>query len=92
MSRSAAKIVAHPFVLEVAKAILSPYCDNFRLNSSDAIEIHPGESAQKLHRDEGDLHPVINPEVEYQVSAMWAFNDFTRENGATQLDLKSHRW
>jgi hypothetical protein len=91
VSRSAAKLVAHPLVLDVADAILSPYCDNFRLNSSDGIEIHPGETAQVLHRDEDDLYPIIHPDVEYQVSAMWAFNDFTKENGATQLVLKSHR-
>ena len=76
---------------EVVDAILSPYCDNYRLNSSDAIEIHPGETAQILHRDEDDLYPIINQEVEYQVSAMWALNDFTRENGATRLILNSHR-
>lgn len=91
VSRSAAKLVAHPLVLEVADAILSPYCDNYRLNSSDAIEIHPGETAQILHRDEDDLYPIISPDVEYQISAMWALSDFTRENGATQLVLKSHR-
>ena len=91
VSRSVANLVAHPFVLEVADAILSPYCDNFRLNSSDAIEIHPGETAQKLHRDEDDLYPIINSDVEYQISAMWALTDFTRENGATQLVLNSHR-
>jgi ectoine hydroxylase-related dioxygenase (phytanoyl-CoA dioxygenase family) len=91
VSRTAAKLVAHPLVLELADAVLSPYCDNYRLNSSDAIEIHPGETAQKLHRDEDDLYPIINPEVEYQISAMWALSDFTRENGATQLVLRSHR-
>jgi ectoine hydroxylase-related dioxygenase (phytanoyl-CoA dioxygenase family) len=91
VSRSTAELVAHPLVLEVADAILGPYCDNYRLNSSDAIEILPGEIAQILHRDEDDLYPIINPEVEYQISAMWALSDFTRENGATQLVLKSHR-
>ena len=91
VSRSTAELVAHPLVLEVADAILGPYCDNYRLISSDAIEIHPGETAQILHPDEDDLYPIINPEVEYQISAMWALSDFTRENGATQLVLKSHR-
>lgn len=90
-SRSAADLVAHPFVMEIADAILAPYCDNYRLNSSDAIEIYPGETAQVLHRDEEGLYPIINPDVEYQVSAMWALSDFTVENGATQLVLKSHR-
>jgi len=91
VSRSAAILVAHPIVLEVADGILRPYCDNYRLNSSDAIEIHPGETAQILHRDEDDLYPIISPDVEYQISAMWALSDFTRENGATRLVLKSHR-
>ncbi|MEM8660945.1 MAG: phytanoyl-CoA dioxygenase family protein [Pseudomonadota bacterium] len=91
VSRSAANLVAHPLVLEVANTILSPFCDNIRLNSSDAIEIHPGETAQRLHRDEDDLYPIIDPTVEYQISAMWALSDFTPENGATQLVLRSHR-
>ena len=91
VSRTAANLVAHPLVLEVAETILSPYCDNFRLNSSDAIEIYPGQTAQKLHRDEDDLYPIIDPKAEYQISAMWALTDFTRENGATQLVLNSHR-
>ncbi|MEM8564711.1 MAG: phytanoyl-CoA dioxygenase family protein, partial [Pseudomonadota bacterium] len=82
ISRSAANLVAHPLVLEVANTILSPFCDNIRLNSSDAIEIQPGETAQRLHRDEDDLYPIIDPTVEYQISAMWALTDFTQENGA----------
>lgn len=86
-----AALVAHPLVMGVADVILKPFCDNYRLNSSDAIEIHPGETAQILHRDEDQLYPIINPDVEYQVSAMWSLSDFTRENGATQLVLKSHR-
>jgi len=91
VSRSSAALVAHPLVLEVASEVLGPFCDKYQLNSSDAIEIHPGETAQVLHRDEESLYSVINEDVEYQISAMWALTDFTKENGATQVVLNTHR-
>jgi hypothetical protein len=59
VSRSTAELVAHPLVLEVADAILGPYCDNYRLNSSDAIEILPGEIPQ--NRQRRHRHPGRDP-------------------------------
>jgi ectoine hydroxylase-related dioxygenase (phytanoyl-CoA dioxygenase family) len=75
--------------MEVADGILNPHCDNFQLGSTTAIEIHPGESDQELHRDDA-IYPIRIPDVEFQVSAMWALNDFTEENGATRVVPGSH--
>ena len=89
VSRASLDLIAHPRVLEVAGGVLNPHCDNFQLGSSAAIEIHPGEKDQVLHRDE-DIYPEKIPDVEFQISAMWALNDFNEENGATRVVPGSH--
>ncbi len=89
LSRSSAELIAHPRVLEVCDGILKPHCENYQLGSSAAIEILPGENAQQLHCDD-DIYPIKPPGVELQISAMWALNDFTIENGATKVVPGSH--
>ena len=90
LSRASAGLIAHPRVMAVADAILLPNCANYRIGSCSAIEIHPGEKDQVLHRDD-DIYPLRIPEVEYQISAMWALVDFTLDNGATRVVPGSHR-
>jgi len=89
LSRASLDLIAHPRALEVAGAVLHQHCDNFQLGSTTAIEIHPGEKNQVLHRD-GDIYPINIPDVEFQVSAIWALNEFTEENGATRVVPGSH--
>lgn len=84
VSRASLDIVAHPRVMEIADLILGEHCDNFQLGSSTAIEIYPGEKDQVLHRDD-DMYPIRIPNVEFQMSAMFALDDFTKENGATRI-------
>lgn len=84
LSRAAADILAHPLVLGVADDVLLPHCENYRIGSSTAIEILPGEGRQVLHRDD-DFYPVRVPGIEWQISAMVALTDFTAENGATRV-------
>ena len=62
-------LIAHARVMEIVGGVLDPHCDNFQLGSSTAIEIHPGEKAQALHRDD-DMYPIRIPGVEFQVSTM----------------------
>ena len=87
LSRASADLIAHPRVMEVADAVLKRHCSNYRIGSTTAIEIHPGEDAQVLHRDDG-FYPMRLPDVEFQISAMWALRDFTVENGATTGHIK----
>jgi ectoine hydroxylase-related dioxygenase (phytanoyl-CoA dioxygenase family) len=89
LSRASADLIAHPLVMEVADAVLKRHCSNYRIGSTTAIEIHPGEQAQVLHRDDG-FYPMRLPDVEFQISAMWALDDFTIENGATRIVPGSH--
>lgn len=84
LSRAAADILAHPLVLGVADHVLKEHCENYRIGSSTAIEIMPGEGDQMLHRDD-DFYPIRVPGIEWQISAMVALTDFTAENGATRV-------
>ena len=84
LSCAAADILAHPLVLAVCDHALRPHCESYRIGSSTAIEIMPGEGNQVLHRDD-DFYPVRVPGIEWQISAMVALTDFTAENGATRV-------
>ena len=88
-SPTSADLVAHKRVLEVADSILLEHCLNYRIGSLTAIEIHPGETDQFLHADDG-IYPIQLPGMQLQISAMWALDDFTLENGATRVVLGSH--
>ncbi|MEX0281187.1 MAG: phytanoyl-CoA dioxygenase family protein [Arenibacterium sp.] len=84
LSRVASELLAHDLVLGVADNVLKRHCTNYRIGSSTAIEIMPGEGDQVLHRDD-DFYPIRIPGVEFQISAMWALTEFTAENGATRV-------
>jgi ectoine hydroxylase-related dioxygenase (phytanoyl-CoA dioxygenase family) len=88
---SAAKLVDHDLVIEVANDILLPHCSSYNIGSMTAIEILPGESAQALHRDDS-LYPIDNAGMELLIGVMWALDDFTIENGGTRVVPGSHRF
>lgn len=88
-SMRSAELVAHPRVMEIADAILLAHCQNYRIGSLTGIEIHPGETEQYLHTDDA-IYPLRIPGMQLQISAMWALNDFTVENGATRVVPGSH--
>jgi len=77
-------LLLHPKVLAVADAILKPHCEVYQVGSTTAIEILPGEKAQVLHTD-GACYPSHLLPFELQISALWALDDFTEENGATRV-------
>jgi hypothetical protein len=83
-SPASAELLTNSLALGVADAVLKRQCDNYQVGSMTAIEIHPGEESQILHRD-GDFYPVPIPGVEFQIQTMWALSDFTEENGATRV-------
>ena len=89
-SRASADLIGEPFTLRIVDEILLPHCINYRIGSCTGIEILPGETAQLLHRDDG-IYPISIQGMELQVSAMWALEDFTRENGATHVAPGSHQ-
>jgi|TARA_Y100000385_G_scaffold156562_1_gene162308 ectoine hydroxylase-related dioxygenase (phytanoyl-CoA dioxygenase family) len=79
-----ADFLLNPSVLAVADAVLKPYCDVYQVGSTTAIEILPGEGAQVLHADDTCYPSHLLP-FEVQISALWALDDFTEENGATRI-------
>jgi len=88
---SAAALMDHDMLVEIADAILLPHCATYQLGSMTGIEIHPGERAQPLHRDDS-LYPIEISGLELQIGVMWALDDFTEENGGTRVVLNSHRF
>ncbi|MAA85155.1 MAG: phytanoyl-CoA dioxygenase [Halieaceae bacterium] len=83
-SRYFSDLLLDPVVLAVADAILKPHCEVYQVGSTTAIEILPGEGAQVLHADDTCYPSHLLP-FEVQISALWALDDFTQENGATRV-------
>jgi ectoine hydroxylase-related dioxygenase (phytanoyl-CoA dioxygenase family) len=81
-------LVSHPRVLRLLDHVLEP---NYLLSAALAIHLGPGGERQEFHYDDGSYH-VPRPRPAIAVSTMWALDDFTDDNGATELIPGSHRW
>jgi len=81
-------LVEHPRVLALCDALLQP---NYLLTACQAIHLRPGETAQALHTDDG-FYPLPRPRKAISVSTIFAIDDFTEENGGTQIIPGSHSW
>ncbi len=85
-----ADLVQHPLLLALVDRLLPGGC---LLSALIAINAHPGETPQRGHRDDSsDALPLTEPRPWLGVSAMWAIDAFTDDNGATELVPGSHRW
>jgi ectoine hydroxylase-related dioxygenase (phytanoyl-CoA dioxygenase family) len=85
-----AKIIEHPSVMALVDALLP---NNYLLSAALSILVHPGETPQPFHYDDAAEHLGINkPRPRFGVSTIWAFDDFTASNGATEVIPGSHRW
>ena len=83
-TRAVDALVAHPAVLELLRGtLIAP-----QVSIVNAIEIHPGETAQFLHQDDV-VFPIARPHPPLIVNTMWALTEFTAENGATRLVPRS---
>ncbi|MCZ6888748.1 MAG: phytanoyl-CoA dioxygenase family protein [Gammaproteobacteria bacterium] len=82
------RIVDHSRISPIVDQLLEP---TYLLWAALAINLHPGETRQRLHRDNlggpGSVEDFV-----YGVSTMWALDDFTEDNGATLMIPGSHRW
>ena len=80
-------------LLTIMDHFLAPNCGQYRLNSSEIIEIHGGETAQELHWDDV-IWPAHfwAPDLLLQFNVMIAATDFTESNGATLVVPGSHKW
>lgn len=85
-----ATLVEHETVLGVADALLPA---NYLLSSALAINLHPEETPQRFHMDDGDgALNIRRPHPPIGMSAIWALDDFTADNGATEIVPGSHTW
>ena len=85
-----AEMIEHPEVLAVVDSLLEP---GYLLSAALAINVHPGETPQPWHIDDGSGDLVTpKPRAPLGVSAIWALDDFTEENGATEIAPGSHQW
>ena len=83
-----AELVIHPVVLSILDELLDPA---YLLSANIAINVHPGETAQMLHADDAFVG-LPRPRRAVGVSAVWAIDDFTTSNGATEVVPGSHLW
>ena len=81
-------IIEHPIALGLLDRLLEP---NYLLSQVQVIDILPGEAAQALHYDDG-FYPWPRPRRALGVATIIAIDEFTADNGATQVIPGSHRW
>ncbi|MEM8924580.1 MAG: phytanoyl-CoA dioxygenase family protein [Actinomycetota bacterium] len=82
-------IALHPAVLAGGDHVLG-HATTWRFSAAEYIEIGPGESAQRLHRDDWK-YDMVDFGLEVELNGMWAITDFTEANGATRVVPGSHR-
>jgi ectoine hydroxylase-related dioxygenase (phytanoyl-CoA dioxygenase family) len=80
-------IVEHPAVLSILDELLEP---DYLLSANLAINCHPGETPQPLHRD-NDGGNYGNLDHLHGVSTIWNLDAFNENNGATEIVPGSHR-
>ncbi|MUL78058.1 phytanoyl-CoA dioxygenase family protein [Mycolicibacterium sp. CBMA 226] len=86
---SACDVIAdHPRVLALLDRMFLP---NYLLSMLQVINILPGEQAQMLHTDDG-FYPLPRPRAPLGAATIWAIDDFTADNGATDVVPGSQLW
>jgi ectoine hydroxylase-related dioxygenase (phytanoyl-CoA dioxygenase family) len=76
-------------VLPLLDHVLQP---NYLLSATLAIKLAPGEDRQALHFDDGFYSWIARPRRPVGVSVIWAIDEFTEVNGATEVIPGSHLW
>ena len=87
-TRACDRITDHPRVLALLDRLLMP---NYLLSMLQVINILPGEAAQMLHSDDS-FYPLPRPRRALGCATIWAIDDFTADNGATDIIAGSHLW
>jgi ectoine hydroxylase-related dioxygenase (phytanoyl-CoA dioxygenase family) len=87
-SQHFAELAIHPLALAFAEAELGQSC---LLSALLAINLHPGETVQPWHFDDGGAR-MPRPRPALGLSAFWAIDDTTELNGSTEIIPGSHLW
>ena len=83
------RLAEHPRVIALLDRLLMP---NYLLSTLQSIRVHPGERRQAWHTDDAFYFAPRPHALPLAVSVMWAIEDFTEDNGATEVIPGSHRW
>ena len=81
-------IVEDARIMALCDALLQP---NYLLTASQAIVIGPGETPQPWHTDDS-FYPIPRPRPMISLSTIVAVEDFTADNGGTEIIPGSHLW
>ena len=74
-----------PVVLDTVERVIG---GGTQFGITCAIEVHPGQRAQVLHYDQG-IYPLPR-DRDVMITALWALDNFTADNGATRIVPGSH--
>jgi ectoine hydroxylase-related dioxygenase (phytanoyl-CoA dioxygenase family) len=83
-----AELAIDALALAFAEAELGQSC---LLSALLAINLHPGETVQPWHFDDGGVR-LPRPRPAFGLSAFWAIDDTTELNGSTEVIPGSHLW
>ena len=81
-------VVGDSRIMAICEAFLE---DNFLLTTSQSICIHPGETPQPWHADDV-FYSIPRPRPMVGLSTVIAIDDFSAENGGTEIVPGSHLW
>ena len=87
-TRAADAVFLDPRLRAVVEGVIGKYN---QINVTTLFNTLPGETKQLLHQDDG-LWPIPRPHPPFLCNALIAFDDFTKDNGATHLVPYSHKW
>lgn len=74
-----------PLILDLVDAAIGP---GSQFGLTQDTQIHPGETAQPLHFEQG-IYPLPR-DRDVMITTIWALDDFTAQNGATRIVPQSH--
>jgi hypothetical protein len=86
-------LVTTSLILDVMDLVLGNHASTYQVDLTQLVDIGPGESGQRIHRDQWSFDGFPFPTgFEAEVGTMWAATEFTEETGATRVVVGSHRW
>lgn len=88
-------ILQHPVIIGLADKVMTQLSDSYWLNTTQIIEIGPGNARQVLHRDMTN-YPVFVPlgpaAPHVMMNFLIALTEFREDNGGTRIIPGSNRW
>lgn len=88
-------MIDHPYLMGCIDKIFENICDATWMNTTQIMQVEPGEKAQFLHRDSENYQIIRRmgksaPEV--TSNCIVALDDITEDMGATRVVAGSHLW